>query len=172
VYALAWVVGMAEAVAHTSRFTHNLDLQDPETKAKLTLSGTNFEPLLALYEFRSRREQALDTLLQKLPVAAFLCKSDQLKVGDPRMREAGRYLRENLRSAIKSPDLLADRLENFLRRIDGPLHFHTKLARNDDRCPYCRGVKAELFSVAELMDFETAVTKFPSHIVLEGSPAV
>ena len=161
-FALSWMAGLEERVKHASRFTHTLDLEDPVTRSKLTLNGRELEPLLALYEFRRKRELALDNLLDTMPLSEFLCSSQKnLKS----ILKASTYLRRNLRSAVRSPYPLASGTEEFLKRIDGPLlHEIDANLRHRDACLQCPGVKLNRFDVHELSAFEKRVAGFPCQI--------
>lgn len=62
VYALAWRLGMDDEARTASRYTHRLDLNDPKVKSDLIRRSGSVNALLALWDLRLRRENALDDL--------------------------------------------------------------------------------------------------------------
>jgi len=157
-YATAWISKVGRRVKIASRYMHDLDLQDPVTRSKLTLNGRNFEPLLALHEFRERREQALDGLLQALPIPSFLCANHcttSALVG------VSVLLRQHLRNAVKTPHILLGGTQAFLPRINGQW---LPRASNDSICSSCPGVQLGRFTAISLAATETALAQFPCEI--------
>lgn len=62
VYALAWRLGMDDEAKNASRHTHRLDLNDPKVKSDLIRRSGSVNSLLALWDLRLQRENALDDL--------------------------------------------------------------------------------------------------------------
>lgn len=72
-YALAWRLGLEEEAKNASRHLHSVDIRDRQIKQGLTRHAGSIDPLIALWDLRLRREEALDVLVDSIPLRKWVC---------------------------------------------------------------------------------------------------
>lgn len=97
-YCLAWRLNMRERAQESSRHLHGLDLTRPSLLHEMDRKAGDVRAILALWDLRYRRETAMDSFLERLPLALYRCP-EHLRLT---VEEAGR-LRQNARKAFTSP---------------------------------------------------------------------
>lgn len=75
VYALCWRLGRENEAKKASRFTHSIDISNPQMKLDLIQRSGSLNSLLALWDMRLRRETALENLLKVIGVYRIGCSS-------------------------------------------------------------------------------------------------
>ncbi|KAG8908635.1 hypothetical protein FRB99_004923 [Tulasnella sp. 403] len=99
-YALAWRLGDEHAARKASRYTHGADLGDRSSMSRLVRQSGDIRSLLALYDLRQRREQALDAMVEELQPFRYVCRAHE---NDAAKLRAYRNLKERLREALAQP---------------------------------------------------------------------
>lgn len=74
-YALAWRVGLEEEAKIVSRYLHKADLKDRNNMSRLLRDSGSWDSVTELWDLRLRREQALNPLMDKIPLQLCHCSS-------------------------------------------------------------------------------------------------
>ncbi|KAG9010654.1 hypothetical protein FRB94_010131 [Tulasnella sp. JGI-2019a] len=72
-YALAWRLGLEDEAKTASRYLHSVDIKDRQIIADLNGRAGTMGALLALWDLRLRREEALDVVVDSIPLRQWVC---------------------------------------------------------------------------------------------------
>lgn len=111
VYALAWRLGMQEEAVEASRYLHHTELTG-SAKSTILERAQDLEALLALWDLRQRREEALDGFIEAIPWSTYRCATHEGIV--PAQLNA---IKKRLRIALRAPKLVA---QDVLEAMDMP----------------------------------------------------
>ncbi|KAG8889260.1 hypothetical protein FRB98_005073 [Tulasnella sp. 332] len=134
-YALAWRLGLEDEAKTASRYLHGVDIKDRQIIADLNRRSGTISALLALWDLRLRREEALDVLVDSIPLRQWVCLphggldvEDKMSYeNEGNFRARARLLRHVTHLALQEPYPLCKDIRSFigLQRVI---------------CGYCPGV--------------------------------
>lgn len=97
-YCLAWRLNMRERAQNSSQYLHALDLARPGLRQEIEKKAHDVGALLALWDLRYRREVAVDSFIERLPLELYRCPDHRRLTS-----EETRRLRRKVRKALDRP---------------------------------------------------------------------
>ncbi|KAG9018311.1 hypothetical protein FRB95_004625 [Tulasnella sp. JGI-2019a] len=107
-YAMAWRLNLKEDALRASRYLHLVDLHDENIIQNLLKWSGSVHAMLALWDLRVRREEAIHAILEVIPPSSITCSNHRQRVESSKIRN-------NVRIHLATPYPTCGDVKKFFR---------------------------------------------------------